>query len=451
MNITKKEIDSLNFTLLMEIAPVDYAENVDKQLHKMRSKVNMPGFRPGMVPFGLVKKMYQKSVMADEINNLLSKNLQEYVENNMNVLGEPMPNDEQTKANFDTDETFTFAFDLAVAPEFDAAITAKDDITEYDIKVDDDMIERQIEQVRQRFGKSVTADEVQDRDLVKGTLTELCDGEPKEGGIVKENAIMSPERMKDEQKKSFIGQKVGSKIVFNPKTAFDNDAEIASLLGITKDEAAAMQSDFCFELKEVTRFEAAEINQQLFDNAYGEGKVKDEAEFRTKVTEQIKEQLKQDEAYRFGIDARAAVMKKMEGLQFPDDFLKKWLLATDKSKKLTREEVDKDYPKMLDELKWTLAKNQIGSAHEVKVEENDIKEYAKLMTRMQFAQYGLTGLDDAMIEQYAAEQLKREDQVRGIFDRVYENKVIEIIKQNAKIKTKKISVADFNKLFENDK
>ena len=442
MQITQTELKNLTATLTITIEPADYQEDVQKELKQVRQKAQMPGFRPGMVPAGLVKKMYGKGILADVLNKKVGESWQKHIEDNkLAILGEPLPNNELTPAiDMDTQDTFTFAFDIAVAPEFDAKLNGKNKLTEYEIEVTDEMVENQVKSYTERFGEYTQAEEVAEGDLVKGLCKEV------NGEIVKEGAILNPQYMKQKtQAKKFIGAKKGAVITFNPTKAFGSEVEVSSLLGITKEQATELKSDFTFEIQEITRHTAAAIDGELFAKVYGENNVKDEAEFRAKVKAEIVANMAEDSKYKFGIDAKEAIMKKMEKVEFPVDFLKRWVLAT--NEKMTEEQLEKDFPQMIDELKWHLAKDQLMKEFNVDVQKEDVEAYAKEVAKMQFMQYGLMHIDDQYLTSYAQEMLKQENQLRGIVERVAENKIYDALKGVAKIEKKSISHADFGKLF----
>ncbi len=445
MQVNKTDIDALNATLTVVVEPQDYEEKVQKQLKDIRRKANIPGFRPGMVPAGLVKKMYGKAVLADEVNKAINDGIYNYIrDEKLNVLGDPMPNEEASPAiDWDIDTTFTFAFDIALAPEFDAKLNGKNKLTYYDIVVTDQEVQNQVDAYAQRFGDYVQVDNYEAGDMLKGTMTEQ-----KEGGIVKENAVLSPDYMQNEkQKKLFAGAKKGDVITFSPKKAYNSEVEISSMLSIKKEEVAGLADNFTFEIQTITRHKKAQVNADLFAKVYGDGSVTDETAFRERIKAEIKSNFTQDSNYKFGLDAKAAILKKMDKLQFPEAFLKRWLLKTNEQK-MTEEQINKEFPQMIEELKWHLAKDQLATAYEIKVEPAEVEAYAKEMTRMQFLQYGLAGVDDALLTQYAQETLKKEDQVRGIVERVQENKIYEALKGVVKLETKDISYEDFGKLFE---
>ena len=443
MQFNQSETKDLMTVLTLTVEPADYQEAVQKELKQLRQKANVPGFRPGMVPAGLIKKMYGKGVMAEVINKTLSDALGKYIEEqHLNILGDPLPNEELTpKVDFDTQDTFTFAFDIALAPEFDATLNGHNKLTHYNIEVSDDMVNKQVESYAQRFGDYVEADEVQDGDVIKGLLTEQ-----RENGMTKENAMLNPQYMVDkEQAALFTGAKKGDVITFNPQKAFQNEVEIGSLLDITKQEAKELTSDFTFEIQGITRHQAAKIDGELFAKVYGDNTVKDEADFRAHVKAEIEENMAEDSEYKFGLDAKAAIMKKMEGLAFPEDFLKRWLHAT--NEKLTDEEIEKDFPQMIEELKWHLAKEQLLKKYNINIEKEDVEDYAKKVAKMQFMQYGLMHVDDAYLTNYAQQILKDENQLRGIVERVAEQKIYAAVKTAVKLEEKPISHDDFGKLF----
>jgi trigger factor len=444
MKIEQSELKDLQAVVTLTIEPADYQDEVQKQLKQVRQKAQIPGFRPGMVPLGLVKKMYGKGVLADVLNKLVGENLQKHIEDNkLAILGDPMPNNELTP-NIDMDEqdTFTFAFDIAVAPEFDAKLTGKNKLTEYKIEVTDEMVQRQAESYAARYGEYVEVDAAKEGDILRGTLTEQ-----KEGGIVKENAILNPQYMQDKkQQKLFAKVKKGDVVTFNPMKAYGSEVEVSSMLSITKEQAEGLESDFTFEIQSITRHEAAKIDGELFAKVYGENAPKDEAEFRARIKAEIEQNMAEDSKYKFGLDAKAAILKKMEKVAFPEAFLRRWVLAT--NDKMTEEQLDKDFPQMLEELKWHLAKDQLLKAFGIEIQKEDVEAYAKEVARMQFMQYGMMHVEDKYLESFAQDMLKKEDQLRGIVERVAENKIYDALRGVAKIEEKAISHEEFGKLFQ---
>ena len=441
MKIEQSELKDLTAVVTLTIEPADYQEEVAKQLKEVRHKAQMPGFRPGMVPAGLVKKMYGKGILADVLNKKVGEGLQKHIEDNkLNILGDPLPSKESPKIDLENEDTFTFMFDIAVAPEFDAKLTGKNKLTEYVIEVTDEMVNNQVQSYCERFGEYSQAEAVAEGDIVKGIAKEV------DGEIVKEGAILNPGYMKQKtQQKKFIGAKVGDVVTFNPAKAFDSEVEVSSLLGITKEQAQELKSDFTFEIQEITRHTAAALNEELFTKVYGENAPKDEAEFRARIKAEIEANMAEDSKYKFGLDAKEAIMKKMEKVEFPVAFLKRWVLET--NEKMTEEELEKDFDKMLEELKWHLAKDQLMKEYKIDVQKEDVEAYAKEVARMQFMQYGLMHVDDQYLTNYANEMLKQENQLRGIVERVAENKIYEALKGVVKLEQKKISHEEFGRLF----
>jgi len=442
MQITKTDIDALNAKLTLVVEPADYEEKVATELKKIRQRANIPGFRPGKVPASLIQKQYGKAVLAEELNKVIGELLYGYIkEQNLNILGEPLSNEEETPdLDFENQTSFTFVFDIALAPEFNCKLTAANKLTLYKIEVTDEMVENQVKGYAERFGKYESVEEVGTTDMLRGNLVEQA-----ENGKNIPNQVLSIEFMKPAQQKKFKGAKKGDIVTFNPKKAYENEAELTSLLKITKEEVAAMKSDFTFEITDITRHAAAAVDAELFAKVYGEGNVKDEADFRAKIKAEIQANMDEDAKYKFGLDCKAAVMKKMDKVKFPEDFLKRWLKTANKD--VTDEQIEQDWAKTLDQLRWQLAKDQLAEQFGVKVEADDVKNYAKEVARMQFLQYGMSHVEDQYLESFAADMLKDENQARGIYDRVQENKVYEALKSVVKVEEKAISHEEFGKLF----
>lgn len=447
MNISKKDIDQINSVITISVSKEDYAEKVEKSLRDYRKKANMPGFRPGNVPIGLIKKMYGKAVKAEEINNLVSEGLVNFIEeNDIQILGQPLPN-EKSEFDFDTQDDFDFHFDIGIAPQFDVNLNDMPDVPYYEISVSAEMIDNQIKSYASRFGKYEQVDSVDEKDMVKGNLAELENGEVKAGGITVADAVLTPAYMKDEEQKNlFTGKSKGDKIVFNPQKAFENETEISSLLKIRKEEAKDLTSDFEIEITGITRYQEGEVNQELFDKVYGEGVINSEDEFREKIKENIKESLIADSDYKFNIDVREVLIKQFSNLEFPETFLKRWLI--DNNKDMTPEKVEEDYPKMIEDLVWHLTKDKIAKANEIKVELPDVEEYARKVAKAQFAQYGMVGLGDEILDNYVKDMMRKEETVRNFIDRAAEEKVLAVIRQKMNLDKKEISIEDFNKMFE---
>ena len=415
----------------------------------MRQRVNMPGFRKGMVPMGIIRKQYGSSVLVEEVDKLMQEKVNNYIrENKVNMLGMPLPK-ENDRVDFKTDENFEFSFDIALAPDFNIEFSNNDVIDYYDIDVTDEMVEQQIKMYTQRTAKYEKVEEYQDGDMLKGLLAELDEnGVTKEGGIQVEHAVMMPDYMKnDDQKAIFTAAKVNSVLVFNPSVAFDsNEVELASLLKIRKEDVVNHKGNFSYQIEEITRTIPGELNQELFDQVLGKGKAQNEEEFRAQIKAVIKTQYEADSDYKFLIDVRNNAANKVGKLQFADDLMKRIMLENNKEK--GEEFVSEHYDKSIEELSWHLIKEKLVAAYGIKVEQDDILNMAKEATRAQFAQYGMINVPDELLENYSKEMMKKRESVESLVNRAVEAKLSEILKEKVTLNHKAISSADFNKMFE---
>lgn len=448
MNISLQNVDSVSAVLTVQIEKADYQEKVEKALKTLRQKVNMPGFRKGMVPAGLIKKQYGVSVLAEEIDKLLQEKVFEYIrENKVNMLGTPLPKENQV--NFETEENFEFSFDIALAPEFNVELSANDSVDYYDINVTDEMVDQQVKMYTQRTAKYEKVEDYQDNDMLKGLLAELDEnGNTKEGGVQVEGAVMMPVYMKnDEQKAIFNGAKTNTVLVFNPSVAFDNnEAELAYLLKLKKEEVADHKGNFSFQIEEITRMIPGELTQELFDQVLGEGKAHSEEEFRAQIKETIAKQFEADSDYKFLIDVRTYLTNKIGKLEFPDALLKRIMLDNNKEK--GEEFVAENYEKSLEELTWHLIKEKLVAANDIKVEQGDLTNMAKEATRAQFAQYGMINVPEELLENYSKEMLKKQESVEALLNRVVESKLSETLKGQVTLNHKAVSAEEFNQMFQ---
>ena len=445
MQVDKQVIDSVNAILKVQLLKADYQEKVETTLKNYRKKANVPGFRPGNVPASLIRKMYGKAVLAEQVQNSVSEALYNYIkENQLSLLGEPLPSPEQAEIDFDNQEDFEFSFDIALSPELIFTINKKDTVSYYTIDVTDEMVENQVKSLASRNGSYLKVEKSEDKDVLKGLLFEI-DSEGK--GISVEDAVMMPSYFKNEDEKAkMIGLAVGDKVVFNPAAAYDNaEAEIASLLHVTKEVAKDIKSDFSFEVKEITRYQEGAIDQTLFDGIYGKDVVKTEEEFRAKVKESLESQFVPESDYRFMVDAKDVLLKKIKDVEFPVEFLKRWILTTKEDQK--PEEIEAEMPKMIEDLKWHLMKEQIVKENSLTVTEEDLLETAKKVTRAQFAQYGMMNVPEDLLTGYASDMLKKEESKRNIVDQAMSTAVAVCLKGKVKLNAKGISVEDFNKLY----
>lgn len=446
MNVTLEKNGNVSGVITVSLEEKDYQEKVNKDLKAIGQKHPLDGFRPGKVPAGLLKKKFGKQVLADVINRETIDALFKYIEDQkLSILGEPLAVETQ-EVDFDKKD-FTFQFEVGLAPEINVELNKDITIPYYKIKVDDDMVKRQDEAFTRRFGSQVPGEEVDATALVKGSVAELNeDGSVKEGGI-STNTIVSMEYLGgSEENKKFFGKKVGEKVVFNPSVAANNNAaEVASMLNIEKAEAENVKANFEMTISEIIVLKLAEKNQEYFDNVFGKDVVKDEAEYTEKLREMIATQLMLDSNYRFTIDAQEALMAEVGEMELPVEFLKKWLVRT--NEKITDENVNEEFEKMLPAAKWQLVKEQVAKNCGVKVDDEDLKREAKMLAAQQFAQYGMTNVPEEYIEKYAEDFLKNKEYRQRLIEKAVDNKLFAAVKEAVNIEEKEVSVEEFNNLF----
>jgi len=449
MKSTLNKTNDVNGTIVIELEKEDYQEKVEKSLNQYRQRANIPGFRQGKVPKGVIRKMYGKAVLVDEINKIVSDELGNFIrENKLKILGEPIADDsEEKQVDLEKDETMSFYFDVALTPEFELTLDKETELTWYKVKLEEDLLDKQMDGYRQNYGTyDSVEEEAKDTDLIKGTLTEMDGAQVKEEAEAIENAILMPSYVKDETtRNSFIGAKVGDSVVLNPMTAYDNNkAEVASLLQTTKETLGDATPDYRFEIKEVTRYKEAEMNQELFDKVLGEGVATSEEEFKEKVAAELTRQFKPSVDHLFIHQAKDLIVEKMKDVTFPDAFLKRWLLET--SDERTPEQLEEDYPRILEDLKFHIAKQKIVEENELKVEYQDIEALAAEVAKAQFAQYGMTNLPADVLQNYTKSLLEKEETVQNLVERATEDKVIDWLKANVSVMEKEIYSKEFNEL-----
>ena len=450
MKITFENPDKINGQMTLVVEEADYKENVEKQLKDYRKKANVPGFRPGQAPMGMIKRQFGTAVKVDVINKLIGEEMYKYIQDNkIQMLGEPLPSDKQEQQDLEAAGPYTFVFDIAVAPELKTKLTKKDKIEYYNIEVDDKLVNDQVDMFASRAGHydKVETYDAEQNDMLKGDLRELdANGNAKEDGVVVEGAVLMPKYIKvEDQKKLFEGAKVGSVITFNPKQAYEgNEAEISSLLKIDREKVAEMDSNFTYLVTEISRYVKAEVNQELFDSVYGKDEVKSEEEFRNKIAEGLKEQLKLNSDYKFLLDVRAHCEKKNENAVYPDALLKKIMKLNNPYK--DDEFVEKNYDQSIKELTWHLVKEALVGQTKIKIEDADVKEAAKETARMQFAQYGMSNVPEEYLDNYVQELLKKKESVNQFVDRAIDVKLTAALKDVVAIEEKTISLDDFNKM-----
>ena len=451
MNVTLDKTGNVTGVLTISLVEEDYQGEVKKKLSQLNRTRPLKGFRPGHVPAGLLKKQYGGAVTADVVDEIVSRELTKYIrENNLDLLGEPMLT-EDTKVDMVNEKDFSFKFDLGFAPEFELKLDKRVKVPYYNIEVSQEMIDKQNEAYKKRFGTQVPGEVSTEEALLRGSLVELNeDGTVKEDGIKVDRTIISPKYLKDEgEKAKLIGLKVDDEVTFNPnKAAGGNITELAAMLAVDKDKAD-VKSDFTFKVGEIMVNKDAEMGQEFFDTVLGKDVAKSEEEYNEKIKEMLAGQLKSDSNYRFTIDAEAVLKKKVGDLELPDEFLKRYLLSTNKD--ADAEKIEEEYPRTREEIVWQLIKEKIAKAYEVKIEKEDMMRLARIYASQQFAQYGIGNVPEETLDRYAGELMENKDYAREITRRAFEDKVFATIHDNVSLTEKNVTVEEFNKLYEEKK
>lgn len=436
MKITKEDIDALNSVVKIDITANDYQEKVDTQLHDYRKKANIPGFRKGHVPMSLVKKQYGKSVMIDEVNKLLQESLNKFlVEEKLDVLGNPLP---KMKEDFSWDEDqFTFEFELGLAPDFEVNLKPKKAITAYKIIADDKMINTQIDNIREQYGKMITQSAIEENSNVTGTFV----NEEKE---IEKKSTFKLEKIKGKANlKKFIGSKVGDTLELKSKGLFTDDHMLMNVLGLSHDDAHDFEATMTFSIEEITQTELAELNQELFDKIFGVGLVKSEDEFKSR--------LKEDAEKQFGSQSdqqllNAVTESLIDNTKFdlPAEFLKKWL-AVSGEKPMTEEQAGEEYERSEKGLRYQLIEGKLMTEHKLQITYDDLKDYTKGFVRAQMAQFGDNKIEDKELDDIVNRVLSNQEEVKRLSDQLKNEKLLKFFKENIKLKTKEVTYEDFIK------
>ena len=439
MNITKENIDDLNAILKIEISKPDYEEKVETVLKDYRKKANLKGFRPGMTPIGLIKKMYGTAVKIEEINKLVGESVQKYItDEKLEILGDPLQKLEENETfDFDNNDDFSFSFELGLAPVFEIKLSKKNKLYFYEIIIDEKMRNGFLDNYTHRFGDLHDAEAIEEKDVVYGKI-EAAD-------LSVEETSLSIDLIKDDEiKQMFIGKSINDTVDFDLRKAFPNDIEIAGILKKKKEEVETINGIFRFTVNRISRFKPAEVGQELFDKVYGEGVVAAEEEFMQKLEEEIAVSLKRESEFKLSLDAKKLVIEKT-AFNLPEDFLKKWLLKANQN--TTQEQLDAEFGHFRDDLKWRLIVKKAATDNKVQISEEEILKEAEKVTRTQLYQYGLYHVTDEQISAYAKESLKSEEDIKRIADKIIDDKVIEIIKGLVKIDNKSVTAEEFDSFF----
>jgi trigger factor len=443
MNIVQNNIDALNAEITIKLEPADYKKRFENALKKYRKNAQMPGFRPGHVPASLIKQRFGKSLLAEEINTVLQDSIYKYIsENKINVLGNPLPKDSSEEVgDWDNPGDFQFTYELGMAPEFSLNLDKAMAFDYFVVDVDAELIDKQMKDLRRRYGKLSSPEVSGAEDMLMVDLVELnADGIAKEGGIFSKTTV-SIEFIKDEAVKAkLIGLKIGDKVTVNPLTLSSNHEDLARMLNTTHEAIHGLTADFELIVNEVRSMEPAELNQELFDKLFGEGTITSEDEMKERVKADLEKMFSRDSDWLF---KRSFVKEIVErtNIQLPDAFLKRWIVMTNE-KPVTVEMVEAEYDSYAGGLRWQLIENKIIRENEIKVTMDDAMGHVKSLLAERYAQYGMN-LEEAQLEDLAKKTLGNKEEAQNVYDYLYEDKVVELVKNNCTINEIKMKYDDF--------
>lgn len=440
MNVTTTKTGDLTATLTVEIKEQDYQQKVADKLKDYRKKANIPGFRPGHVPAGLIKKQYGKSLLIDEVNQILQQAVYEHIQKeDLEILGNPLPK-EQTDIDWDTQKDFSFDFELGLSPDFTVEVNDKTKVPYLVIEADKPMIDRYVDDYAKRFGKMSYPTEVTEHAILKGNCTEVdAAGTPVDGGIEKEVTLTLSSFAKE---KEVLGKKVGDSIALNAKKSFAKDFNFSNLLGVSAEELENSTGEFTFTISELSKLEPAALDQELFDKVFGEGSVKSEAEFRDMIKADAEKMFVGESDRKFYEDLKKIVLDKAK-VELPAEFLKKWM-QTAGEKPMTSDEVETQFPQMEESMKWQLVENKVIKEHKIEVNQDELLAFTQNLVGRQMAQYGQSP-EPAELETIAKRVLENQEEAQRIADQLFSEKLVGFFKDTVTLKEKKVSFDDFLK------
>lgn len=437
MNVVRENLENQTVLLRVTVGEADYKEQVEKQLKDYKRKANVPGFRPGMVPMGIINKMYRKSVVADNAYRKATDAAFDYIkENNIETVGDLMPSDKQGEMDFDKGTDFEFVYEIGLAPEVELSLTKKNTITKYIIEPNDDMRKGFRSNYMRRFGKLVDVDAVADDEALTGTLTQ--------GETTIDDAYVGLISLDEEARKPFIGKKVGDTVEVDVNVIYKTPSQRASILGVKEAELEGMDPKYTFTITQIRKFAEPEMNDEFFKLAFPAGDVKSEAEFNAKIDEQVRTELAKETEFKFTNDLRKYLLEKTN-LTLPEEFLKNWLYRVNEGK-FSMEEIEAEFPQFLDMLRWDLIRRKVMKDNNIEITQEDIKAEAKELAMMQFQYYGMHTVADDMLENFVGSILGNKEEVHKLYDKVGERKVIEAVAAQMKVNEKNVTPEEFQKL-----
>jgi len=446
MNVVQENVDKLSAILKVEIKSEDYQSKVKTTLEKYRKTAKIPGFRPGHVPFGMIQKQYGKSVLAEELNKISNDGLHQFIkEENLEILGNPIPLENETfKGDLDNPRDFEFSYEIGFSPKFDIPLSSKKSMDYFTVKVDDKLISKQIEDLRRRYGKLESTEEVGETDMVMGLFRELDENkEPKEGGV-EHNSTISMEFLSDKKAiKLLKGKKVDDFVILDPRTVSKDDKDLASMLGVKDEEIEGLSKQFKFTLNEIKKMVMAELNEELYSKLFPNGEVKTEAELKEKVAADLKNMFKADSNRLFTQLIYEHLIEKTK-ISLPEDFLKRWVKLSNE-KPIDDETLDKEFGSYLNSMKWQLIQGKIFKDNDIQITNEEVMDFTKSLLVSNYEQYGMPAPEDKELTETAVRLLKDKEQANGIYDRLTEKKLSDYFQSNIPMKEKQLSYDDFVK------
>lgn len=444
MNVTRHDVDALNAVLKVKIEQPDYQTKVKASLEKYRKTAKIPGFRPGHVPFALVQKQYGKAVLADELNRLVNDALYKFIEENkIEILGNPIPkSDSDVVGSFDQPESFEFEYEIGLSPKFEIPLNAKSKYDYLQVKVDEDLINKQIEDLTRRYGKLVSADSVGEKDLVMAQFVELNDdGTVKESGILHSSTV-SMEFVEDQSvKKELVGKNIGDKVEVDPSKVSRGGKDTAAMLGITEEALGTISSKFQLTINEIKHMEAATLDQELFDKLFGPGTVNSENELRERVATDLKGMFSNDSDRMLTRDIYNDLLEKTK-VSLPDQFLKRWIKLSNE-KEITEEQIEQEYGSYAKGLKWQLIQGNIFKENEIGLDHQEVVDFTKGLVISNYAQYGIPTPEDEQLTSTALSVLKNKEEANRIYDMLAEQKLTKYFKDTVKLNEKQVTYDEF--------
>ncbi len=444
MNVIRQDVDALNAVLKVQVTPADYQNKVKNTLEKYRKTAKIPGFRPGHIPMALVQKQYGKAVLAEELNKIVNDALYGFInENKIDILGNPIPKEgSDVVGDFDKPADFEFEYEIGLSPSFELPLNAKSKYDYVKVKIDDKLVDKQLEDLRRRYGKLISSDVVGENDLVLAQFVELNDDESvKEGGIMHSSTV-SMEFMEDKKvKKSIVGKAKGDQVIVDPATVSRGEKDTAAMLGIAEDALGTISNKFKMTINEVKHMEMADLNQELFDRLFGEGVINSEKELRERIAKDLDGMFANDSDRLL---TRAVFEDLLENTKvtLPDGFLKRWIKISNE-KPITDEQIDKDYDNYARGLKWQLIQSSIFKNNDIKLDNAEVIEFTKGLLVNNYAQYGIPAPEDKELTASAYQVLQNKEEASRIYDMLAEQKLTQFFKSTVKLKDKEVSYDEF--------